>query len=68
MRHLDTESHFRHALFALQDADGYVDALLEMARSHAVGSGSAVSFRHAQTRLRAERAKGATQSRTGSPN
>jgi hypothetical protein len=32
MRHLHTPSHFRHALFALQDADGYVEALLEMAR------------------------------------
>ena len=32
MRQLHTESHFRHALFALQDADGYVEALLEMAR------------------------------------
>jgi hypothetical protein len=32
MRHLHSESHFCHALYARQDADGYVDALLEMAR------------------------------------
>ena len=45
MRH--TESHFRHALFALQGADGYVEALLEMARDQVAGqrsSGSADRF------------------------
>jgi hypothetical protein len=35
MRHLHAESQFRHALYALQDADGYVETLLEMARDHA---------------------------------
>ena len=32
MRHLHSEFHFRHALFALQGPEGYVDALLESAR------------------------------------
>ena len=37
MRHPHSEFHFRHALFALQGPDGYVDALLQSAR----GAGSA---------------------------
>jgi len=37
MRHLHNKSHFRHALFALQGPDGYVEALLEMTRSRAAG-------------------------------
>lgn len=37
MRHLHTKSHFRHALFALQDADGYVEALFDMARDQVSG-------------------------------
>ncbi len=32
MRQLHSDFHFRHALFALQGPDGYVDALLESAR------------------------------------
>jgi hypothetical protein len=32
MRHLSSESQYRRALSALQDADGYVEALLELAR------------------------------------
>ena len=35
MRHLHSQFHFRHALFALQGADGYVDALMETAREGA---------------------------------
>ena len=35
MRHLHSQFHFRHALFALQGADGYVDALMESARESA---------------------------------
>ena len=35
MRHLHSPFHFRHALFALQGADGYVDALMETARESA---------------------------------
>jgi hypothetical protein len=37
MRHLQTESQMLHALFALQDADGYVEALLGLARDRATG-------------------------------
>ena len=33
MRHLHSEFHFCHTLFALQGPDGYVDALLEPTRS-----------------------------------
>ena len=36
MRHLHSESHFCHALYALQDADGYVEALMGLAREHAM--------------------------------
>jgi hypothetical protein len=32
MRHLHSETQFRRTLFALQDSDGYVEALLELAR------------------------------------
>jgi hypothetical protein len=35
MRHLHSQFHFRHALFALQGPDGYVDALMESARETA---------------------------------
>ena len=31
MRSAQSEFHFRHALFALQGADGYVEALMESA-------------------------------------
>jgi hypothetical protein len=47
MRHLHTPSHFRHALFVLQDADGYVDALLEMARDQVTSrrsTGTSITF------------------------
>ena len=37
MRHPETEWHFRHALFSIQGADGYVEALLEAARDQAKG-------------------------------
>ncbi len=40
MRHLHSESHFCHALYALQDPDGYVDALLEIAREQSVSRNS----------------------------
>ena len=35
MRRLHSDSPFRHALSALQDADGYVEALFSMARESA---------------------------------
>ena len=46
MRHLQTESHFRLALFALQDADGYVDTLLEIAREQALSPRPAIFPAH----------------------
>ncbi len=32
MRHLQSPFHLRHALFALQSPEGYVEALMESAR------------------------------------
>jgi hypothetical protein len=49
MRHLSSEFHFRHALFALQGPDGYVDALMETARAAAPRS-AATSFRRQRGR------------------
>ncbi len=37
MMRLHSEAHFRHALFALQGPDGYVESLFEMARERAAG-------------------------------
>jgi len=51
MRHLHSQSHFRHALFALQDADGYVEALLDMARDHTSARRAAITFRPAPASL-----------------
>jgi len=45
MRHLHSQSHFQHALFALQDADGYVEALLNLARDQTGARRAAISFR-----------------------
>jgi hypothetical protein len=56
MRHLQTESQMLHALFALQDADGYVEALLGLARDRVTGR------RHAQFQTR-----GRTDTRRASP-
>jgi hypothetical protein len=47
MRHLHSQCHFRHALFALQDADGYVEALLDMARVQTQARRASISFRAA---------------------
>jgi hypothetical protein len=38
MRHLQSQFHFRHALFALQGPDGYVEALMESAREAALSA------------------------------
>jgi hypothetical protein len=55
MRHLHSESHFRHALFAVQEAEGYVDALLEMARDQIAGRrfqlGRSAGRRHPDARM-----------------
>ena len=47
MRHLHSQTHFRHALFALHDADGYVEALLAMARDQANARRAGISLRPA---------------------
>ncbi len=50
MRHLHSEFHFRHALFALQGPDGYVDALLDTARENSAIRPAAISFRRLRGR------------------
>jgi hypothetical protein len=61
MRHLQTESQMLHALFALQDADGYVEALLGLARDRVTGRRYADT--QLQTRGRADTRKASTRSR-----
>jgi hypothetical protein len=55
MRHLHSEFHFRHALFALQGPDGYVDALMETARDSAAGRAPALALRPPKVRPLAAR-------------
>jgi hypothetical protein len=62
MRHLHSQSPFRQALFALQDADGYVEALLNLARDHTTTRRAPISFRPAP---RCERRLGAPRSPAG---
>ena len=50
MRQLDSQFHFRHALFALQGADGYVDALMETARDSSGSRCPPIAFRRAKAR------------------
>jgi hypothetical protein len=50
MRHLQSDFHFRHALFALQGPDGYVDAMLETARESGALRPAAISFRRLRGR------------------
>lgn len=50
MRHLQSDFHFRHALFALQGPDGYVDALLATARENGIIRPQAISFRRLRER------------------
>jgi hypothetical protein len=61
MRHLQTESQMLHALFALQDADGYVEALLGLARDRVTGR--RYEDTHLQTRGRSDTRKSASRSR-----
>ena len=58
MRHLHSPFHFRHALFALQGADGYVDALMETARAGAARANASASRR---SRARASADSGETR-------
>ena len=64
MRHVHTESHFRHALFAVQEADGYVEALLEMARDQVARR--RLPDRHSRMGWRLDEQKGAVCSRAHS--
>jgi hypothetical protein len=49
MRHLHTDSHFRLAIAALQDSDGYVDTLLGLARDQIIAGQPLISPRHSRT-------------------
>ena len=51
MRNLHTDSPFRLAILALQDSDGYVDALLGLARDQIVARRPAISRRLSQGRF-----------------
>ena len=51
MRNLHTDSPFRLAILALQDSDGYVDALLRLARDQIVARRPAISRRLSQVRF-----------------
>ena len=51
MRHLQSDFHFRHALFALQGPDGYVDAMLETARENGAIRPPPISFRRLRGRF-----------------
>ena len=46
MHHHHSESHLRRAIVALQDSDGYVDALLGLARDQIVARRPSVSHKH----------------------
>ena len=50
MRHLPTDSHFRLAIAALQDSDGYVDTLLGLARDQIMARQPLISRRHSRPR------------------
>jgi hypothetical protein len=44
MRHLHTDSPFRLAIVALQNSDGYVDALLGLARDQIAARRPVISY------------------------
>jgi hypothetical protein len=50
MRHLHTDSHFRLAIAALQDSDGYVDTLLGLARDQIMARQPLISPRPSRAR------------------
>jgi hypothetical protein len=51
MRDHHTDSPFRLAIAAVRDSDGYVDALLGLARDQTVARRSAISHRLSQVRF-----------------
>ena len=63
MRYLHSDSPFRLAIVALQDSDGYVDALLGLARDQIVARRPAFSHRHSQPRFHPDPRNAAVRSR-----
>ncbi len=63
MRHHHNDSPFRLAIVALQDSDGYVDALLGLARDQIVARRPAISCRLSQARFHLDSRKAAPRSR-----
>lgn len=63
MRYLHTDSPFRLAIVALQDSDGYVDALLGLARDQIVARRPAISHGLWQARLHRDPRNAAVRSR-----
>ena len=64
MRHLPTDSHFRLAIAALQDSDGYVDTLLGLARDKIMARQPFISPRPPRARANFVPRNGAVGSRT----
>ena len=64
MRHHHTDSPLRLAIVALQDSDGYVDALLGLARDQIVARRPALSHRLLQARFHADPRNAAARGRT----
>jgi hypothetical protein len=50
MRCVQSEFHFRHALFALQGSDGYVEAIMESARDKRAARTAAIAFARPRSR------------------
>jgi hypothetical protein len=63
MRHLHSDSHFRLAIVAVQHTDGYVDALLGVARDQIVARRPAISERFSLVRFHPAPRNGAIESR-----
>jgi hypothetical protein len=59
MRNPHIDSQFRLAIVALQDSDGYVDALLGLARDQIVARRPAISRRPSQVRFHPDPRNGA---------
>jgi hypothetical protein len=50
MRHVPTDTHLRLALIAFQDADGYVDSLLGLARDQIMARQLLIAAKESRTR------------------
>jgi hypothetical protein len=64
MRHLHTDSPFRLAIAALQDSDGYVDALLGLARDQILARRAAISHTLSQAPFHRDPRNGAARNRS----